>query len=240
MINIEIVDDEEILLKKTYNLILTTLNSQDDIQIGTYNSAEDFLSKNEFKTSCDIIFTDIQMKNMNGIQFGSIIRERYPNVYLIFLTSYAEYAADSYALEAYQYIMKPSMDQRLPSVLMKVVEQIKKEKKNYRVIGSVNDIQKLYYKDIIYIRKIKGSKYVEFVTNNHVYRERISLDQLLKEMNAKEFLLAERGYVVNIQCIVRLKSNTIFLKNGDEIIVSRPRFHEVKKEIHRYWERKSG
>ena len=50
MINIAIVDDEELLLKKTYNLILTTLNSQDDIQIGTYNSAEDFLSKNEFKT----------------------------------------------------------------------------------------------------------------------------------------------------------------------------------------------
>ena len=240
MINIAIVDDEEILLEKISNLIRDSLGIIYEINIDKYRNAESFLNKTEKECMYDVVFSDIQMNNMDGIHFGRVLREQFPNVYLIFLTSYAEYAVQSYALEAYQYILKQEMYERLPIVLEKVIKLIVKEKKSYRLIGISNDTRKIYFRDIIYISKVKGAKYVEYVTILGTFRERISLDRLLKEMNAPEFILVERGYVVNIRHIVRLKSNAIFLKNGEEIVVSRSRFLDVKGEIHKYWEKSHG
>lgn len=237
MINIAVVDDEEILLEKTYNLIQDTVRTNYEINVDTYMSAESFFMNNDKECKYDVVFSDIQMNDMDGIQFGIMLRERFPNIYLIFLTSYAEYAVQSYALEAYQYILKQQMEERLPIVLKKVLSLVIKEKRSYRLVGVLNDVKKIYFRDIIYINKVKGAKYVEYVTMLGNYRERISLERLMKEMNAPEFILVERGYVVNVRHIVRLKSNAIYLKNGEEVVVSRSRFPDVKVEIHKYWEK---
>lgn len=238
VIKIAVIDDEEIILDRICSLIRSASLLTDEIYIDCFNSAEEFLNTNPQESIYNIVFTDIQMKGMDGIKLGMIIRERYPSIFLVFLTSYAEYAAESYELNAYQYILKQRMEERLPVVLQDIVNQIVKEQDNYRLVGASNDVQKLYYKDVIYIKKIKGSKYVEFVTFEKVFRERIALEQLMKELNENEFILVERGYIVNIRYIVRLKSNTVFLKNGEEITVSRSRFPEVKEAIHKCWERK--
>ena len=238
MINIAIIDDEEILLDQISHLIRSVSVLQNEIHIDCFTSAEEFLNSNLVEKSYHIVFTDIQLKAMDGIKLGMIIRERYPSVYLVFLTSYSEYAAESYELNAYQYILKQRMEERLPVILKYIIYQISKKQERYRLLGGTNHIQKVYYQDIIYIKKIKGSKYVEYITLKDEFRERISLDQLMKELNSNEFILVERSYIVNIQYIVRLKRNTIFLKNDKAIMVSRLRFPEVKEAIHKYWERK--
>ena len=84
MINIAIIDDEEILLDQISHLIRSVSVLQNEIHIDCFTSAEEFLNSNLVEKSYHIVFTDIQLKAMDGIKLGMIIRERYPSVYLVF------------------------------------------------------------------------------------------------------------------------------------------------------------
>lgn len=158
---------------------------------------------------------------MNGLELGAAAHERFPHIYLIFLTSFTHYAVDSYIVDAYQYILKQQMGERIPPVMRKIILEIQRERKKFRIIEAVNDTQKIFYQDIIYIKKVKGSKYVEYMTLHGNYRERIPIDQLMKELNSMEFIFVERSFIVNIEHIIRLKGNIVYMENGDEITISR-------------------
>lgn len=231
MIKIAVVDDEKILLERVKTCIENISEIAEKVETDIFHRAELFLEQMEHGNRYDIVFSDIQMPGMDGIQFGTIIREKYPQIYLIFLTSYSSYAVDSYLIDAYQYILKQQMEERIPPVLLRLTEKIEKEQKKYRVVSTMNDIKKIYHNEIIYIKKIKGSKYVEYVMLNDTYRERISLDQLLRELNDRTFLMIERGYIVNMRYVVRVHGTTIYLQNNEQVVVSRARFMEVRERM---------
>ena len=94
---------------------------------------------------------------------------------------------------------------------------------------------KIFYRDIIYLYKSKGAKYVNYVTKKGIVRERISLEKLLKELNSRLFIPVERGYVVNMERILKIKGDTLCLEMGYEVQVSRSRLKTVKQEISRSW-----
>ena len=76
---------------------------------------------------------------------------------------------------------------------------------------------------------------MNYVTEEGIFRERISLDTLLKELDTRIFLPVERGYVVNMQRIRRINGDTLYLEKGYEVQVSRARLAKVKQEISRCW-----
>lgn len=156
-------------------------------------------------------------------------------MYIVFITSYEEYAAESYRIEAYQYILKQDLEFRLPGVAEQLIEKLQKQKKEFCIIKDGTEQVKLLYKDILYLYKSKGAKYVNYVTTQGVVRERTSLENVLKMLNSRQFLLVERGYAVNIKQICRVSGDTIYLEKGYEVPVSKARLAEVKREINLYW-----
>lgn len=235
MIKIALIDDEKEVLKIIKGKIESIDNLGEKINIDTYIDVNQALSTIEGDLKYDIIFSDIDMKIMNGIQFGEILKKRYPDSCLIFITSYVEFAVQSYAINAYQYILKDEIDKRLPDILRGIIRKIQLEREKYRIIKTNNDIRKLFYKDIIYIKKMKSAKYVQYFTVCGEYRERITLEKVIEEINDNNFVLIERGYVVNIKHIIRMNGNTIYLNNGEVVVISRARFQEVKKIISIQW-----
>lgn len=235
MIKVAVVDDDETALEQVRACIEGIDDLPEDVEISTFCGAEEFLSKIGPDDICHVLFTDIQMNGMDGIELGAVIRERFPHIFLIFLTSFSHYAVDSYTVDAYQYILKQQMGERIPPVMRKLILKIQKERKKFRIIETANGGNKVFYQDIIYIKKVKGSKYVEYMTLNGIFRERIAIEQLMLEMNSKEFILAERGYIVNIGHIVQVKGNVIDMINGEQIVVSRGRLADVRMKINEQW-----
>ena len=82
------------------------------------------------------------------------------------------------------------MKERLPAVLQKIYQEKQKESQNFFWIGGVTDQRKLYHKDIICIRKVKGQKYVEFVMVNGAYKERLALHQIFEDLKSPAFIFA--------------------------------------------------
>lgn len=234
MINIAIIDDDEDILKNVRKCVQDEITQKDDAEIFSYTKAKEFLHELEQGQEFDILVSDIEMDEMSGMELGRKIQKQKFQVYLVFLTAYSEYAAESYTLEAYQYILKTDMEKRLPAILRQLIERVKKEKKQYRMIGTPTSKDQVYYRDIICIEKEKGSKYIRYTTTYGAYKERISLTQVNKEFESDGFILIGRRYVMNLNHIAGMQDNTIKMDNGMQIVVSRADFKKVKKQIHLY------
>lgn len=231
MIKIAIVDDEEQTREQILRTLTENIQEQHKVEIKLYASGESFFEEIQKGEAADILFTDIQMQQLDGVELGKLVRRLCPDMYIVFITSYEEYAAESYRIEAYQYILKQDLEFRLPGVAEQLIEKLQKQKKKFCIIKDGTEQVKLLYKDI----KSKGAKYVNYVTTQGVVRERTSLENALKMLNNKQFLLVERGYAVNIKQICRVSGDTIYLEKGYEVPVSKARLAEVKQEINLYW-----
>lgn len=126
MIRIAVVDDEEALRKKMCKYIETVIGKDDEVEISTFCDGESFWKKIKKGNRYDILYSDIQMAGMDGMELGKKVREIDNCIYIIFITSYAEYAAESYMIEAYQYILKQDLSYRLP-IITSAVGYYKKE-----------------------------------------------------------------------------------------------------------------
>ena len=232
MAKIALLDDDENIL----NMIKRKIESgwSDSNEISVFNAPDMFLESAENDMKYDVLITDIEMPGMSGVQVGKQYRELYPDAYLIFLTSHAHYAAESYTIDAYQYILKDDIEKRLPTVLNKLFKEIKVSNSAYRMIGTPTSKETVLYRNIIYIYKEKGSKYVNYVTTNGIYKERITINQLLMELDSEEFVLVERSYIININHISNMLKTVIYMDNGEQIAVSRAHFKNVKEQINIY------
>ena len=131
--------------------------------------------------------------------------------------------------------MKKDIEERLSPLIERVVHEIKKGYEEYRWVGTNQRKIKIYYKDIVCIQKIKGSKYAEYITENGKYMERLSMNQILEQIHSNAFILVDRGHAVNVNHIVRVRGNVIQMDNGEEITVSRVQSSQVKEKITAYW-----
>ena len=194
MFQIAMIEDEEHTRQEVERLISREFEKfkVQDITTEIYKTAEEFL---EVKKHYDVVISDIDLPGKSGIDLGRILKVEQKDICLVFLTSYAEFAVDSYVLEAYQYILKRDMKERLPAVLQKIYQEKQKESQNFFWIGGVTDQRKLYHKDIICIRKVKGQKYVEFVMVNGAYKERLALHQIFEDLKSPAFIFAGRSYI---------------------------------------------
>lgn len=235
MIKIAVVDDNKEMLKMIDRCLREQITAEDNIEILCFDSGENFLEQMENGYCVNILFCDIELEKMSGIEVGKIIRQKYPALHLVYLTSHSEFAIESYMLDAYQYILKEHMGERLPQILRQLLDKLKRENKEYRMIGSSTSKERVYYSDIISISKEKAAKYVTFTTVVGTYRERKTLELILKELHSNDFILIGRGMVINMKHVARLSSSTVYLDNGEQISISRTHMARVKETINRYW-----
>lgn len=232
--NIALIDDEMAILENIRKCVENEILPQDEVKLFTYTRAKDFLQEIEQGYEFDILVSDIDMPDMGGLELGRRIHEEGDVPYLVFLTAYLEYAAESYIIEAYQYILKEDMEKRLPSILRQLIDRVKKEKQRFRMIGTPTSKVRVYYRDMIYIEKEKGSKYICYITEHTIYKERISLKKLSEKLESDEFILVERGYIINVSHIASMKDGMVQMDNGERIFVNRISFKKIKEQISLY------
>lgn len=235
MIRIAVVEDDNIMRSIICEKINSCIKAEHAIELQDFASAEELLMKVEQEMPFHIVFSDIEMAGMNGIGMGMRLKKMCPSVYLVYLTSHANFAADSYCVEAYQYILKEQMETRLPKIVSELIQKIECNRKNYVIVGSSMEKKKVYYSDIICVQKKKGSKYVEVVTVKETFVERTSIADVIERLQSTEFVEVDRSCVINMRHIDGIKDNTIQLSNNKKVEMSRMRMTKVKQQINRFW-----
>lgn len=124
MIRIAIVDDEKVIREQIKKLVE---KKQIDCEIDTYGTGEDLLKADSVY---DIIFLDIQMDGMNGIDTARALRQKADNTVLIFITGVKEYVFDAFDVAAFHYLIKPIEENKFWEVCDRAVLAVTKKKQN--------------------------------------------------------------------------------------------------------------
>lgn len=196
----------------------------------SYNLLCDITDDNLFY---DLILLDIEMPKITGMEISKKIKPYLPNIKIIFITSHTEYAIDAFELSIFRYVPKSNLEIRLSSAIIDAAKLIELETGREYVIQTSNRMEKIPYKDILYIQR--DGKNASIKSNIGTSKIRKSLQQVYVELDTPEFIFIDRGFIVNIIQIMKISDGMAFLKNGEMLPISRSHLQEVKQKINRFW-----
>lgn len=216
--NCIIVDDEPLAREAMELLIADTgvLNL-----IGTFNSAV-IASRFMEEHSVDLIFLDIQMSGITGIEFARTISKK---TLVIFTTAYTEYALDSYEVDAVDYLVKPIEPERFLKAVDKAVSYhsllLKEEKEAIETIEAAEyffvKADRRYFKvnftDILFIEGLKD--YVILQLDDQRIITRMTLKAVFDLLPENTFIRVNKSYIVNTRHIDSFDNNDIFIKSHE-------------------------
>ena len=216
IMNCIIVDDEP-LAREAMKLLI---EESDNLQlIGSFNSAataSDFMEQQ----GVDLVFLDIQMPEITGIEFARTISKK---TLVIFTTAYTEYALDSYEVDAIDYLIKPVEAERFQKAVDKALSYhsllLKEEKEaietivaaEYFFVKAERRYFKVNFSDILFIEGLKD--YVILQLNDQRIITRMSLKAIFDLLPKSIFLRVNKSYIVNTDHIESFDNNDIFIKS---------------------------
>lgn len=165
----------------------------------------------------EILFLDIEMPELNGISMGKLLKEFFPEICLILLTAYSEFAIEGYETGAYRYLLKPVKQQDLIQIIADVTEREGRKKRINLKDGHMDVFLDL--KDILYISA--EDKYLIFHIEEKNYLDRNTLAYYEEQFRSFGFYRVHRKYLVNMRHHKSMQGYKIILSNGEVIPVSR-------------------
>lgn len=235
---IAICDDEISVIKNVKSQIIrfTEENKNcDDIVILEFLSGNQLNSYYDSSRDIDVIFLDIIMAGMNGIEVAEKIRRKDEKVRIIFLTSIETYVYDGYRLKADDYIIKPLSYKKFKETFGRVISDIENKDK---FILEKNDrgLFKIYYQDIIYI-ETSGRKTLIITKNDSIISYK-TMKQHMEELDNR-FYRCHESFIVNMFYIEKIEKFNVTLKNGAEIMIGKNRKSGFMKELTLYYGRRT-
>lgn len=218
---IAVLEDEKIIREHLCALIK---KQEPKSHIEPYAAGEELLA---MRKQFDIVFLDIQMEGMNGIETAKRLRERQEDVILIFITGVKEYVFDALNLYAFQYLLKPLDEKKFAEVLKRAVKEVgKKNDKKWLFIKTRN--LKLDQMDILYIESKAKKVEIHIAKAKNTIEFYASMDELERQLG-EEFYRCHRAYIVNMAYITEYDSESITLTNGDRIYLTKKKYKEFVK-----------
>lgn len=221
MITCIVVDDEPSAL----DVLAIHAAKMPELEVlGLYSDpykARDFLKSNPV----DLIFLDINMPGLSGLQLLDELSVR-PQV--VFATAYSEYALDSYDYEATDYLLKPIEFDRFAKAVQKVKKAMNNGEERNGVLDKYLFLKdgykqvKVIIEDILYIQS--DGNYLNVFTKAGKVNTRMTLNQMTDMLPSTSFIRVHNSYVVNIEQIDRVESNQVYL--ADAAISIGPNYKE--------------
>ncbi len=173
--------------------------------LGDYNSP--LMIMDELKRNAvDILFLDIQMPDITGIDFLKILN---PQPYIILTTAYKEYALEGYEHNVVDYLLKPFSFDRFLKAINKVVDMVEKERtgRTFMTIRADRKLYKINYDDLIFIEGQRA--YVTFHTTQKKITALISMKELEEKLPKDQFIRIHKCFIVSIKYLESLEGNMI-------------------------------
>ena len=222
MIRIGICDDEMYTTSQLENILTEYARELGIIiDIDVFYDGEELLRYIETQQpDYDLIFLDIRMKKMNGMEVARKIRETNQIVILIFVTSYKSYALEAYEVHPYQFIIKPIIP-RIVKKYFKQVYDIITANAFYYEFKSNKDYYRILLSDIMYFQSQKRLIYIHMNDGEILkYYDKINCIQEKLADTKADFWRIHHSILVNSKYVKRKAFNHIELVNGEILTIS--------------------
>jgi len=185
--------------------------------IGTFENGLEAVNSSVIE-EVQIIFLDIQMKKLNGLEFLEVTNT---TAKVIIISAYREYALDGYQYDVSGYLLKPFSFQQFLKTVMKVQSEVLekvKDEKPYIFVKSGVQYKKVIKDDILYVKGM--ADYLTIYTSSEKILTLMSFKDILGILNSTEFIRVHKSYVVSINHIDTISSDSLFIQE-EEITISK-------------------
>ncbi|MBQ7573151.1 MAG: response regulator transcription factor [Clostridia bacterium] len=203
---------------------------ENGIECDTYYSGEELIVAYTDKgLKYDIIFLDMEMDGLNGIETANKIRETDENALIIFITSYKQYVFESFKCSPFRFLLKPVEYDEFERVLRDAQKKLSKKNTTFTFSENQNIIT-LFYDDVIFFESKKHYVYVH--TKDKIHKIRTTLSKICERLDKNIIFRVHKSFAVNFKYIQKISATEIALYGTNTII---PISRALKKEVlHNY------
>ena len=235
MTKVAFCDDELSMLNELQVLLDGYRVKQNrEIDYTAFCSPLELLAAIERGIRFDVLLLDVLMPGENGIDTAEEIRRYDSNVKIIFLTSSAEFAVQSYAVNAFFYQLKPVHAESFFRVMDTVLDECEKEQTNSLILRCKSGITRVELRHLEYCEVIHRTLFLH-LTSGKVLESTGSLDELYGKLKLYgNFLRPHRSYLINLEYVQNLSTHAITMSCLTEIPIPRGKYNDVKNAFLEY------
>ena len=230
MIHIAICDDEKHMSAHIRSCVSDFFRKKNrETSLRMFSSGEELLSYNG---QIDILFLDIQMKGMDGMETARKLRADQFRGFLVFITVLKEMVFQSFEVQAYDYLVKPVDKKQFEKTMERLYASMQNAREDSLLVQKGYEGRIIPKDEIVFCEIIDRKIYLNLASGEVVdYYERI---ENLEAKLDKHFYRCHRSYLINLKHLKGYKNGTACMDNGKKIPVSRLRSKEFSGVVLQY------
>lgn len=236
MLRIAICDDEKVICSQLKDILIKLeFGIAEKMEMDIFYSGEELCEALDKGVYYHIIFLDIELKMMNGVEVGNKIRNELLNesTQIIYISGKENYAMELFKVRPLDFIIKPLYYEKIKAILKLAVRLIKKNEGNFQYKFE-HSTYKLLIKDILYFTS--ENRQVKIHTVNGIKQFYGTLRDTADRVREFNFIRIHKSYLVNYNHIIKFEYQQIIMTNNEVLPISqanRRRIRELQLEIER-------
>ena len=237
MFRIAICDDESHFRKRIREILIDYLNKKGILyEIDEFESGKDFINLGIEIVKYKIVFMDINMDELDGMETAQKIQDVSNDIFIVFVTAFVNYAIEGYRVDAVRYILKNNVNfselvfECMDAITMKMNYVVKKKTFNFNEGTKNVSLERLLYiesrlhKLEFYIMEDQLNKYSLYGT----------LNDMEAELADNNFVRIHQSYLVNMKHIAKVSRYEVLLSNGIKLEIPKVRYKFVEETFVSY------
>lgn len=235
MLQVKLCDDDEEILAGYARLIEGIAEKNGlEVQLRQFTNAQALLfAMEDAIAETDIVYLDVQMPGVNGVEAAKQLRALGCGAQIIFLTNSREYVFDSFDAAPLQYLLKDDVPfAKFEEVFLRAASLSQKREAELFHCERGAQSRAIPIPDITYFEVAKRIVTVHY--DGGVFEFYSSMDELEKVLLQKGFVRTHRAFLVNVSRIRRLEQETVGLTSGEEVPLGRTHVKQVKEMLSQF------
>lgn len=215
--NIAICDDDINSINRIEQFLQPYMDSE-ELNIDTYISGKEFIENINGVKVYDIVYLDIEMSEMSGLEIAGLLKRNNNNTIIIFITAHMNYVSDTFRLGAFQFLLKPIEESVFNTDFLRAVNEYKRIHHLYKIRWK-DSVSFVKYGDIYYI---EGYNRHLFISCDDERRECVGkIQEEEQKLELYNFVRCHQGFLVNMAKIKEINRKALILVNDIQIPVGR-------------------
>lgn len=231
MVSIAIVDDDkEDILTLERHIARYFAEKGGEYGIASFYDGSELMR--DYAPKYDIVFLDIDMEKLNGMEAAKRIRDTDEHTAIVFVTRMAKYAIKGYEVSALDFIVKPVEYGSFALKFKRALEYVAKNSKQLMEIKQTSGTVYIDMSEIKYVEILKH--YLIYHTERGDFKVLGALKSVAEQLPADSFCLCNRCFLVNLRYVRGIGKSTAKV-GDDELVVSRYKRKEFVEALTRFW-----